>query len=227
MSRASDIAYQEIRRRIIGGELPPGSQLKEEELADLCGVSRTPVRDALRRLEAEMLIRRSDTQRTFVPEWSYDDLNEIFDLRTLLESQAARRAALHVTPAQLDALKACSDAVARAVHRMPYPDVDGFVTENRIFHDIIFKAARSERLARMSSLIVEQLVVYRTAARYDRSDFIRSQNDHEELTVALAKGDPEWAASIMTNHIRRAAHAYFDGQDADSRATALRQAVNG
>lgn len=78
MSRASEIAYNEIRRRILSGHLAQGTQLKEEELADLCGVSRTPVRDALRRLEAEMLVRRSDTQRTFVPEWPTSEVEEIF-----------------------------------------------------------------------------------------------------------------------------------------------------
>ena len=78
MSRASDRAYETIRTRILSGDLPPGAQLVEEALAELCGVSRTPVRDALRRLEAELLVERSDTQRSFVSDWSLHDVADAF-----------------------------------------------------------------------------------------------------------------------------------------------------
>ena len=86
MSRASDRAYSHIRSMILSGELQPGSQIREEALAELCGVSRTPVRDALRRLEAELFIRRNESQRSFVADWSLDDLEEAFQLRAMLEA---------------------------------------------------------------------------------------------------------------------------------------------
>ena len=66
MSRASDRAYEQIRNMILSGLLEPGAQIGEEHLAEICGVSRTPVRDALRRLEADLFIKKSESQRTFV-----------------------------------------------------------------------------------------------------------------------------------------------------------------
>ena len=93
ISSAADKAYSGIRALILDGKLAPGEQLKEEELADRIGVSRTPIRDALRRLEAEFFIARSDSQRSFVAEQSVEDIDEIFTLRALLEGHAAARAA--------------------------------------------------------------------------------------------------------------------------------------
>ena len=90
MSRASEHAYTVIRGMILAGELPPGAQLSEEALALRCEVSRTPVRDALRRLESDLLIRRSESQRSFVADWSDDDIEDAFELRSMLEAQAAR-----------------------------------------------------------------------------------------------------------------------------------------
>ena len=101
MSRASDHAYNHIRSMILSGEVQPGSQIREEALAELCGVSRTPVRDSLRRLETEMFVRRNESQRSFVTNWSLDDLKDAFELRAMLEAHAARRAALRITRDQL------------------------------------------------------------------------------------------------------------------------------
>lgn len=204
MSRASEIAYQEIRWRILSGALPPRTQLKEEELAELCGVSRTPVRDALRRLEAEMLVRRSDTQRSFVPDWSSDEVEEIFTLRALIESHAAARAAERITDEQLDRLRRANDAISTAIHAPGRLDAESFISNNRDFHNVVFEAAASERLAKMRGLLVEQVIQHRTANRYDPVGLLRSHADHDEMIMAFAAHDADWARSIMTSHIRRA-----------------------
>ena len=81
MSKASDLAYARIRSGIVGGEWGPGTPLREEELAALCGVSRTPVREALRRLEADYLVRRPGGARSYVADWSADDVADMFDLQ--------------------------------------------------------------------------------------------------------------------------------------------------
>ena len=209
MSRASDRAYQEIRARIVSGALSPGAQLREEELASLCGVSRTPVRDALRRLEAEMFIWRSDSQRSFVAEWSIDDVDEIFLLRGMLEGHAASRAALRINQAQLGELRDHNDAieVALAGGRR---SVEAFLSHNREFHRVLLEAAGSERLSSLLARLVEQPIVLRTALHYDRAQLQRSWAEHAELLAALEKRDPVWARSIMTGHIRRAFHAYAE-----------------
>lgn len=209
LSRASDHAYVAIRAMILSGELAPGAQLSEEAMAEACGVSRTPVREALRRLEAELFIRRSESQRSFVAEWSLDDLEDAFELRAMLEGQAARRAAERVSPLQLEQLRAHNRRIHEAISATE-PDVTRFLEHNRLFHAIILDAAGSPRLASMLGLLIEQPVVWRTAQSYGRENLQRSHREHEELLAAFARGDGAWAAAIMTAHIRRAFHAYAD-----------------
>lgn len=207
MSNASDRAYAEIRSLILSGDAPPGSPLTEEALADICGVSRTPVREALRRLQAELYVVRSDSQRLFVADWNSDDLAEMFTLRAMLEAHAAARATARIDAAAIESLRECNDRIAKAV-AADVPDVATFLDENRRFHEIVIAAAGSPRLATMLASIVEQPVVRRTAARYGRAELARSNHEHGELIAAFDARDAEWARAIMTGHIRRAFHVF-------------------
>ncbi len=207
MSSASDRAYAAIRAMILSGELASGSQLREEHLADRCGVSRTPVREALHRLEADLLVRRNQTQRSFVAEWSPDDIEQAFELRGMLESHAAKRAAERMTPHLLDRLRGYNAAL-RAAITGPYPDVPAFLTQNARFHRGIIEAAESARLTTILARIVEQPIVWRTAQNFDHDDLARSYREHEDLLAACASHDGVWAASVMATHIRRAFHTY-------------------
>jgi DNA-binding GntR family transcriptional regulator len=209
MSRASDRAYEQIKRMILSGDLPSGAQIREEHLAENCGVSRTPVRDALRRLEAETFVRRSESQRCFVAEWSLDDVEEAFQLRGMLEGHAAKRAAERISWDQLERLRSQNRALGEAI-RVDRPDVPAFLEHNRQFHAIITDAAASDRLAGMLARIVEQPVVLRTALQYDRDNLLRSHHEHEELLAAFERRDGVWAEAVMASHIRRAFHAYAD-----------------
>ncbi len=207
MSRAADHAYSEIRGLILSGDAPPGSQLKEEQLAELCGVSRTPVRDALRRLEAELYIVRSDSQRAFVADWSREEVEEMFTLRAMLEAHAASRAAKLMTPEILDALQACNRDVSAAIEG-ERPDVPRFLDANREFHRLIIEAAGSSLLAVTLASLVEAPVVRRTALHYGRKQLDRSAREHDQLLQAFAARDPDWAHAVMSAHIRRAFHAF-------------------
>ncbi|OYY70115.1 MAG: GntR family transcriptional regulator [Sphingomonadales bacterium 28-55-16] len=215
MSRASDRAYNHIRSMILSGELQPGSQIREEALAELCGVSRTPVRDSLRRLEAEMFVRRNDSQRSFVANWSLDDLEDAFQLRAMLESYAAKRAAMRITREQLARMRIHNAQLKQAVDAV-HPDVPRFIDHNRQFHAIILEAAASERLTSMLAQVTEQPVVLRTARQYDLENLRRSHHEHDELLIAFENRDGEWAAAVMTAHIRRAFHAYAEAHSTDT-----------
>ncbi len=216
MTRASDHAYSEIRSLIMSGDAPPGSALKEEQLAEICGVSRTPVRDALRRLETELYVVRSESQRTFVADWSRADVEEMFALRAMLEAHAARRAAERMTSEMLAEMRACNAAIERAVGLDP-PDVHEFLDRNRDFHAMIIAIADSPRLAATLSTLVEQPIVRRTALHYRRDQLVQSANEHRDLLQAFAAGDPDWAHAVMTSHIRRAFHAFSNSQSASDR----------
>lgn len=209
MSRAADHAYSEIRGMILSGELAPGSQLSEEALALRCQVSRTPVRDALRRLESDLFVRRSESLRTFVAEWSLDDIADGFELRALLESHAAHRAAERIERIEIERLKQLNRAILKAISG-GRPNVVDFLESNREYHAVITRAAASPRLASVLARVVEQPVVWRTAQQYDRENLMRSHHEHDELLAAFERADGAWAASIMSGHIRRAYHAYAD-----------------
>lgn len=207
MSRASDRAYGLIRDMILSGELPSGAKIGEEALAEQCGVSRTPIREALSRLEAEFLIRRSDTQRSFVADWSLDDVEEMFELRGLLESRAARRAARRVNWSQIERMKLHNNALSEAISTAT-PDTQRFLEHNHHFHGIILEASASAQLTNMLTRIVERPIVHRTVQNFTFDDLQRSVREHGELLAAFEQHDPAWAEAVMVSHIRRAFHTY-------------------
>lgn len=206
MSKASDQAYVELRSRILSGELAPGLQLKEEELAAICGVSRTPIRDAIRRLENELFIRRTESQRSYVAEWTSDDVEEVFVLRGMLEGYAVSRAAQRIGPAEIVELKEINEGL-RKVFATPEIDVEAYLDFNAQFHSVILRVAASDRLASLLGRLVLQPVVQQTVMSYDRHQLERSLYEHIEITAALERGDPDWAEALMVAHIRRAFHA--------------------
>jgi DNA-binding GntR family transcriptional regulator len=209
MSKASDHAYRFIRGEILAGLLEPGTQLREEQLADACGVSRTPVREALRRLETERFVRRNESQRTFVNQWSFEELEESFALRAMLEGHAASRAATRIGEAEIADLERHNQGIRDATSSAAL-DVGAFLEHNRAFHDIVLAAAGSTNLAQLLSGLIEQPVVARTARQYDAAQLRRSIAEHDELLLAFRRRDPDWAEAVMQAHIRRAFHAYSD-----------------
>ncbi len=207
MSRASARAYAKIRAHVLSGAARPTEQLTEDQLAQIAGVSRTPVREAVRRLEGELLLVRSDTNRLFVADWSRDDIEEMFSLRQMLECHAAVRAAQRLSAEQIAALETINRDL-RAAIAPPTPDVERFLTANRAFHEAIVEAADSPRLAQMLAKLVEAPVVLRTARTYSPQDLRQSARDHDELVAAFAARDPDWARAVMGSHLRRAFHTF-------------------
>ncbi len=197
-------AYEGIRDAITGGDFMPGSRLKEEELADRIGVSRTPVREALRRLDAEGVVDFIPNQGAFVAAWSEKDLQEIFELRSILESHGADRAAQLITHAELAALEEVATRMESLVQGPTIDRWDEITTLNREFHQIVLHAAANERLAGLLARIVEVPIVYRTYHHYSPAQLRRSLQHHRELIAALRARDSSWASSVMQSHIRAA-----------------------
>ncbi len=207
MSRASEQAYATIRAHLLSGAVKAGEQLTEDQLSQITGVSRTPVREAVRRLEGELLLVRSDTKRLFVADWSRDDIEEMFTLRQMLECHAAERAAKRLSRAQIAALETLNRDLKAAVEETP-PDVTRFLEANRAFHEAIIEAADSPRLGQLLAKLIEAPVVLRTARTYSQGDLRQSARDHDELVAAFAARDPSWARAVMGSHLRRAFHTF-------------------
>jgi DNA-binding GntR family transcriptional regulator len=209
MSKAAEHAYRTIRESILSGEFAPNSRLKETELVEKCGYSRTPVREALRRLAAEDFIAINRNQGAQVKAWSAAEIDDLFQLRALLEGYTAARASHHISLIQLniiqDAIHAM-DAVL-ASDKTPEKKMEDFLEFNQIVHTTVWEAAGSERLERMLTHLIEQALVIRTARKFSIERIAQSHNHHEELLKALKAGDAEWAESIMSSHIHAARHA--------------------
>lgn len=209
MTKASERAYDAIRAMILSGELASGDALREEALAQACGVSRTPIREALRQLETDLLVRRTESQRSYVADWSLDDVADAFELRAMLEGYAAKRAAERMNDGMLARLKEQNNAIYSAISKSA-PDVTAFLDHNREFHALVLEAAGSRRLTNLLTALIEQPVVWRTAHHYDPKAFECSHNEHADLISAFERRDGAWAEAVMAGHIRRAFHAYAD-----------------
>ncbi len=204
-SAAQALAY--IKKRLISGEFASGARLTEEGLARDLGLSRTPVREAIRRLVADGVLRFKPNSGTFVAEWTDDEIRQIFDLRTLLEAQIAEAAALSITPQELAALEEVQRELEAAADRRGDAALQRRSALNRRFHALIAAASRKTRLAGALASAIEMPIVQQTFRRYSAKQATRSLAHHQELLDALRARDPQWARAVMTSHIRAAMHA--------------------
>ncbi|NYT59517.1 GntR family transcriptional regulator [Alcaligenaceae bacterium] len=200
---ASEKAYRWIKQKILANRWPDGAALKERDLSQEIGVSRTPVRDALRRLTQEGLVETIPNQGSRLKRWDSADLEEIFGLRVLLESYGARMAATRVTEQELAQLHALCDSMdALVAEEMQSAEAKQQLTRlNERFHETILQAAHSHRLAALAAQLISFPLVYRTFETYEPNEIFRSMAHHRELLDAFGARDPIWAESIMRAHL--------------------------
>lgn len=202
--RAVDKAYGTVKEGILSGRFPGGSRVTEQDIAAAAGVSRTPVREALRRLHAEGLVEFTPNLGAVVTVWKDSDADEIFELRAMLESYGARRAALVATEEQLRALRALAEEQCREC-RQRGPGFLARVGElNARFHRSLQEAAASPRLSRALAALIEAPLMMKTFEKYTPDDLERSAAHHLELCSALEARDPDWADAVMRAHVHAA-----------------------
>ena len=204
MSKASAKAFEAIKAEIIAGRFEPGRRLKEDELTTLCDVSRTPVREALRRLANEGLVTLIPNQGAQVAAMGTAELADLYELRTLVEGYAAARAALRISAEDIQALTALAEQIEAAAGAAGERPTDQVATANTTFHRIILRAAQSARLEAVAQIVIEAPLALRTLIRYSPAELDRSAFHHRELIAALEARDPAWARAVMSAHIRAA-----------------------
>lgn len=196
---ASVAATEVIREAILDGRLPPGRRLKEEELAQELGISRTPVREALLMLQAEGLVDASPNRGATVRSHSVEDLTDLYQLRALLEGYAARRAATRLSEEAIAELRESCDRFDVLIR--DGAEMRVLVKENLVFHQAILESAGSARLGTMVRQVVELPLVYRSYAWYSREQQQISAHYHSQITRALESRDSERAELVMKEHI--------------------------
>ena len=185
---SSEEAYEAIRRAILDGTLRPGERIVEQRLAKMLDVSRTPVREALHKLERENLVARSGrgmAVQTFTPE----EVRDIYDLRAHIESFAARRAAERISDLEIAELRAVQDQLAAEVAREESDDVEWLREPARLnqqFHLLVVRAARSAPLERIVAGLGQTPLIYKAYLWYGDEEKRRSGEGHEALIELLA-----------------------------------------
>ncbi len=201
MSNAAIRAYHTIRDAIRDGTYQPGTQLREKQLAAEIGVSRTPIRDALRRLLADGLVETRRNYGTFVTDLTPGEVLEVFEIRALLEGYAARKAAENITEDELREL----DRLASAMESISGTDderLDTFAQLNSEFHMGIVRAARSRRLEMtLSQMFQVPLVPLKQYRLHRLINIDRSNRQHREIIEALRERNPAWAALRLESHL--------------------------
>lgn len=202
MATAWEQAYLTLRRRLADGTYPPGSRLREEDLAAQLGVSRTPVREALRRLDAEGWLRVVPNQGAFAAEWSIAEIEEIFELRALLESHAAEHAAMAPDRRALETMEAACEQAEAALPGGDLAALEAISDANVRFHRALWEMSGQARCrAILHSLAVPPMVL-RNFRSFDAAGLRRSVDQHREMIAAIMAGDPGWAGAVMRAHVQ-------------------------
>lgn len=198
---AAEAAYRAIRAQIVSGALAEGERLTEKRLSKDLGLSRTPIREAIGRLILEGFVERQSGYTTRVASFPEDEIAQIFEIRCLLETYSARRAAKNATDADLAEMR---EVYAAMEAHTPPQDEEAYqvLTEaNERFHRIILRAAQSPRLTALMTMAFDVGMVVRTYRIYSDADLLRSLHHHAELIDAIAAKSPDWAEKIMAAHL--------------------------
>jgi DNA-binding GntR family transcriptional regulator len=203
-------AYQRLTEMIIEGEIAPGEPLREMRLAAQLGTSRVPVREALQRLHDDGWLVKVPRSGARVKYPTLEDVNEVFDLRILLEVEAVRLAVRHVSLADADRLRVLVQLGYEASER---GDARAIVDANGRFHAAVAELSRSALLCQMLAMLDRRVRWLFGAVAADRSG--HSLQEHSDLIDALVSRDPDLAMRIIGHHIegtRKALHAYWRQQ---------------
>ncbi len=195
-----DVVFHALRKGIMQGDLKPGERLMEIKLANRLGVSRTPVREAIRMLELEGLVVMIPRKGAQVAEITEKDLKDVLEVRMGLEEMAVTLACQRITDQQLENLYQASRKFENAVRE---DDLTELAQADVDFHDLIYKATGNERLVQLLNNIREQM--YRYRVEYLKDEEIRTSliQEHDALLDKLRQRDMEGSKAVTTSHIER------------------------
>lgn len=191
-----------IRSRILGGTFTSGERLVETRLAKQLQVSRGPVREALKQLAAEGLVREEPRRGTFVAAPTENDARDLYDLRTAIEARAARLIIEKQDPSALDALHEAMERISAA---MEAADLKGLVRSDYEFHETICRASGNRRL---HEVFVRNAGVLRVLIHLEEERFYESfeevERQHRTVLTAIESGDARQAEALIVEHLEGA-----------------------
>ena len=190
-----------LRDAIRRGVLEPGERLMEVQLAEELGISRTPVREAIRKLEQEGYVIMMPRRGTYVSSVSVRDVKEIFEIRSALESLSTGLATMRIEPEELDKLRALLTEIEGHIQRR---DIDKIVETDIEFHGLLYQVSRNDRLVTIISNLKEQLARFRTLSMSYPGRLQETLQEHRAMVEAIAAGDVEAARDAAERHMEQA-----------------------
>ncbi len=208
-----DVVFETLRDAIITQVLKPGERLMEIQLADEMGVSRTPVREAIRKLELEGLVVMVPRKGAYVAGVSMKDIHEVYEVRAALEMLAVTLAAERITDEELDALERQVLKESEVEKNGDEHALDNIIYIDSTFHDIIYQAAHNQRLVQFVNILQEQLQRFRAASLSRPGRSKTALVEHKQIVEALAERNGELAAKLAKEHIENAENAMISGME--------------
>lgn len=191
----SDQAYQYIVDAVQSGRFPPGTRLREIELAEIIGLSRTPVREALSRLQMEGLAINDSARGLVITELDHSMTSELYVMREVLEGTAARLAAQHASEVEIDFLREINLRDAKLT------TPEELSANNRLFHQTLYRCAHNRYLLRTLNSLQESMMLLGRTTLAAPGRAKTSRIEHQALVEALSRRDPEAAEQAARAHI--------------------------
>jgi DNA-binding GntR family transcriptional regulator len=192
--------YERLKQAIVQGDLDPGSRVVESRLAEALGISRTPVREAIHKLEREGLLRQHPRRGFFVEGLGRDDIEETFGIRSVLESYAARLAAVRHEDGELRPLEA---KLREYQEHLDLQDLGTLPQINTEFHDLLYGLSRSPRLVKMINDLRDHIYRYRVVILKVKDMAELSHADHRSMLTAMKERNADRVEKLVKDHLRR------------------------
>lgn len=193
-----DVVFQTLRQAILRGELKPGERLMEIHLAQRLGVSRTPIREAIRKLELEGLVVMIPRRGAVVASITEKDLKDVLEVRRTLEIMAAEVACERITPELLKELEKAGKEFQRLKDS---GDITKLAAADVKFHEIIYEATDNARLVSLLNNLREQMYRYRLEYLKDKGSHDRLNIEHQKIYNSIKSKDKETVAAMVCEHI--------------------------
>ena len=202
-----DVVFNTLRRAILRGELKPGERLMEIQLANKLGVSRTPIREAIRKLELEGLVLMIPRKGAEVAEITEKNLRDVLEVRCALEELAVQLACDRIDPERMQQLL---DAAAHFRDILGTADITELGEADEAFHDVIFQATDNRRLIQLLNNLREQMYRYRIEYLKKKECYPQLLEEHAAIIQAIREHDKAKATEITVQHINNQVDTVVD-----------------
>lgn len=202
-----DVVFHTLREAILKGDLKPGERLMELQLAEKLGVSRTPIREAIRMLEQEGLAVTMPRKGAEVAKMTLKDMEDVLEIREALDELAVKVACTRITEEQLQKLR---NSAARFEESTKTGNLKSIAEEDVSFHDIIYEATGNPKLVNLLNNLREQIYRYRVEYLKDSSNYPILVREHQAIIDALKEKDEQRVVTAMHEHVSNQAAAVKD-----------------